>query len=205
MLTATTELEAVNALLMSIGEAPVNSLDSGLDDALIAKITLDEVSRTVQKHGWYFNTEDGFPIKSNIDKELVVPKNILKLDMQDTRYVLRGRRVYDRQKHTFKIEKDLKATVIIALDFEDLPESARQAIMYRAARIFQNRVVGSQVIYSFTKEDEATAMAELQSEELEAGNYTIFDSADAQRMLNTSPSTPVYRSLAGSHGGHIYE
>lgn len=205
MLTATTKLEAVNSMLMSIGEAPVNSLDSGLDDALIAETTLDETSKAVQKHGWFFNTEDNYPLKSDNDNEIVLPANILKLDMQTTRYVLRGKRVYDRQEHTFKITKDLKGTVIVGLEFDDLPESAKHAIMYRAARLFQNRVVGSKVIYQFTKEDENTALTELQAEELEAGNYSIFNNADVQRMLDTSPSVPAYKPLAGSYGGYLNE
>lgn len=205
MLTATTKLEAVNSMLMSIGEAPVNSLESGLDDALIAETTLNETSKSVQKHGWYFNTEDNFPLLKNVDNEIVVPNNILKLDVQNTRYVLRGKRVYDRLDHTFKIKKDLKGTVILGLEFDDLPESAKQAIMYRAARLFQNRVVGSTTIYQFTKEDEMSALQELQAEELEAGNYSIFDSADVQRMLDTSPSIAAVRLPAGQLGGYNYE
>lgn len=203
MLTATTQLEAVNVMLTSIGEAPVNSLSSGLEDALIADSILTETSRSIQKHGWYFNTEDNFPLNPDQSGTLVLPSNILKLDMQDTRYVLRGNRVYDRAKHTFNIGASLRGTVVLGLSFDTIPESARQAVMYRAARVFQNRVVGSQIIYQFTKEDENTALAELQAEELEAGNYTIFDSADAQRMLDTSPSTPSYKPYAGSLGGYI--
>ena len=44
----TTELEAVNIMLSSIGEAPVNSLSSGLVDAELAQTTLHNVSREVQ-------------------------------------------------------------------------------------------------------------------------------------------------------------
>ena len=44
-LTATTKLEAVNTLLSSIGEAPVNSLTSGLVDAELAETILDSTSR----------------------------------------------------------------------------------------------------------------------------------------------------------------
>ena len=53
----TTELEAVNIMLSSIGEAPVNSLSSGLVDAELAQTTLHNVSREVQAAGWSFNTE----------------------------------------------------------------------------------------------------------------------------------------------------
>ena len=48
MTTPTTELEAVNIMLSTIGEAPVNNLDSGLVDAETAETILKNVSRDVQ-------------------------------------------------------------------------------------------------------------------------------------------------------------
>ena len=44
-LSTTTKLEAVNTLLGSIGESPVNSLNSGLVDAKTAENIIDAVSR----------------------------------------------------------------------------------------------------------------------------------------------------------------
>ena len=56
-LSGTTELEAVNTLLHTIGEAPVNSLTGTLPiDATLANNTLSEVSREVQSAGWHWNT-----------------------------------------------------------------------------------------------------------------------------------------------------
>ena len=55
--TRTTELEAVNTMLSTIGEAPVNSLTGSLPtDASMAKNILNEVNREVQSGGWKFNT-----------------------------------------------------------------------------------------------------------------------------------------------------
>ena len=53
-----TELEAVNILLTTIGEAPVNTLTGNqVTDVSIANQVLNEVSREVQSQGWHFNTE----------------------------------------------------------------------------------------------------------------------------------------------------
>ena len=58
--TKMTELEAVNVLLTTIGEAPVNTLTGNqVTDVTIARQVLNEVSREVQSQGWYFNTENG--------------------------------------------------------------------------------------------------------------------------------------------------
>ena len=63
MTTPTTELEAVNIMLSTIGEAPVNNLDSGLVDAETAETILKNVSRDVQSHGWNFNSEPDYTLR----------------------------------------------------------------------------------------------------------------------------------------------
>ena len=56
-LSGTTQLEAVNTLLHTIGEAPVNSLTGTLPiDATLALNTINEISREVQAAGWHFNS-----------------------------------------------------------------------------------------------------------------------------------------------------
>jgi hypothetical protein len=62
-LVATTELEAVNAMLASIGEAPIDSLDGATQsDVQTAINILRDTTREVQTEGWRFNTEFGFEI-----------------------------------------------------------------------------------------------------------------------------------------------
>lgn len=65
-LVATTELEAINAMLSACGESP---LPAGTDlstatqaDVLMAVNTLRDILRGVQSMGWRFNTEFGFEI-----------------------------------------------------------------------------------------------------------------------------------------------
>lgn len=65
-LTATTELEAINAMLTGIGEQP---LPTGTDlatstqsDVAMALGILRDISREVQSMGWKFNTEFGFEL-----------------------------------------------------------------------------------------------------------------------------------------------
>jgi hypothetical protein len=56
-LSTTTKLDAVNTILIGIGEAPVNTLGSGLQEAEIAEVVLDNINREVQSKGWTFNTD----------------------------------------------------------------------------------------------------------------------------------------------------
>lgn len=62
-LAATTELEAVNAMLSAIGEAPIDDVDTATQaDVLMAINTLRNVTREVQSMGWRFNTEFGYQV-----------------------------------------------------------------------------------------------------------------------------------------------
>ena len=70
-LQPTTKLEAVNVMLTSIGEAPVNSLISGLEDAELAETILESVNKETQSKGWIFNTDLKVTLGLNADNEIV--------------------------------------------------------------------------------------------------------------------------------------
>lgn len=178
--TPTTQLEAVNQMLRAIGESPVPSLvgDVGVD-VVTAKATLTEVSRAVQLKGWLFNLEEGFPLpRSTETGEITVPANAAKVDIPAELYpevdaVQRGRRIYDRKNHTYRFSEDLTATVVFILPFEDLPETARQYIAYRAARKFQDTSVGSADLHRFNKSDENMARLEFEHDQAVDQNLNI--------------------------------
>ena len=88
MTTPTTKLEAVNSMLSTIGEAPVNSLTSGLVDAETAETILNEVSRSVQAHGWNFNSEPDYTVAADTSGNVVLPTEIIRADLanSETKY-----------------------------------------------------------------------------------------------------------------------
>ena len=62
-LALTTELEAVNAMLRAIGEAPVSTLTGATQVDVVAAIgILRDLAREVQEEGWRFNTEFGMEV-----------------------------------------------------------------------------------------------------------------------------------------------
>jgi hypothetical protein len=52
-----TELDAVNQILSSVGQAPVTTLDLQNPEVSIVLNTLREINKQVQAEGWIFNTE----------------------------------------------------------------------------------------------------------------------------------------------------
>ena len=59
------------------------------------------------------------------------------------------------------------------MEFADLPQAARYYISIRAARVFQNRVVGSDTLKGFTKEDEMYARVALKKYDADSAGYNM--------------------------------
>lgn len=186
----TSELDAINIMLATLGEAPINTIESeeGIPpDVAIAKNTLEEINREVQSRGWSFNTEEKIKLIPSEEGEIVLPANCLSFfpSFFDNALIQRGNRVYDKFKHTYNIGKAIEADVILLLNFEELPEVAKRFITIKAARIFQDRALSSEVLYKITSKDEQIAEVALISfnAELERNNInqdpysgTIFSS-----------------------------
>ena len=197
----TTKLEAVNVMLSTIGEAAVNSLSSGLLDAETAETILDNVTRSVQTTGWSFNEEVDYTLSPDSGGILNLPANCLRVDLAKSEskyrnanfdYVQRGTKLYDKINHTYAINETVKVDMIIILDFDELPEAARRFIAIRSARIFQERVVGSDTLSRFTDDDENQAWLDLLHSESDVNDYNIFDDSSTYRVLNRSINSKVF-------------
>lgn len=193
-LTPTTELEAINQMLSVIGESPVNTVeDTGIIDAVVARQILNQSSRDTQVVGWHWNTEIDFPLTQSFPEgELLLPPNTLKVDTtgadESLDLVQRGNRLYDRKNHTFAVKKDVLVEIVLFLPFDELPEAARSYIAMRAARVFQERMVGSDTLWRFNANDELKAWSTLQNAEAEAQDMNILsESPSVAAVLNRRP------------------
>ena len=186
LLTPTTELEAVNVCLANIGESPVSAITGDITvDAALARDLLRQVTREVQTHGFYWNTELNYKLIPNTADNLALPANVLSVDTtgddKNKDLVARGRILYDRVKHTYTFSEPVYVDIVVALGFEELPEIARRYIAVRAARIYQERVMGNGSISNFNTSDEDMARAALLAENMEiednnmmTGNASVY-------------------------------
>lgn len=170
-LSPMSELDAVNMMLLSIGQAPVNTLEvPGIKDVSFARLMLHNTNRQVQSRGWWFNRELGYELVPASNREIVLPGTVLEVVSSDPGRDLieRDRKLYDRDRHTFKFDDPVKVDVVWFLPFEDIPQVARDFVAMRAARIFQSQIVGSQILYQFTKEMELEAGALMTQQDMRA-------------------------------------
>jgi len=192
----TTALEAVNVMLGTIGQSPIDSLPSeggstSFVDAVTAEQILHETSRRVQTEGWEFNTDYEYSIAPNVSDEIIVPSNTLKIVPDNCYRYLRGRltqragKIWDRKEHTYEIGETYTYSITFFIPFDELPESARYYFTVKAARVFQDRMLGSDTLHRYSENDEAEARAllmEANDNEAENPNF-LDDDAESGRPI----------------------
>lgn len=183
----TTELEAINTILSTIGEAPLNTLTGSLPvDGTIAKNVLSEVAREVQSQGWHFNTHTNVTLARDTDNKLPIATNVVRVELDPLKYskgqydiVQRDSFLYNlaENKDTFDVNFE-KVKIVYLLPFTEIPEQAKRYITIRSARIFHDRTLGANTLHKFSVEDEAKALTILKQAESLTGDYSIFDTPE---------------------------
>lgn len=171
---AMSKLEAVNEMLLAIGQAPVNTLAvAGIRDVSVAESTLDNVSREVQSEGHGFNTftETLTPTANGF---LLVASDVLSIDALDARRTVIAvvdandsvLKLYDTDERTNVFADPLEVEVVKLLSFESLPQHARRYIVALAKLRFQASVVGSDMLNRLIGQELDMAYASFRRAEL---------------------------------------
>lgn len=189
-----TKLDAVNICLSSMGEPVINSLDGASVDAQIASDIIDETSRTLQSEGWHWNRER-HTISPNVSGEIALPPNTARIDTIENSFnidvIQRGGRLFDRSTNSYTFSSPLTLEIFVVLPFEDLPLAAKNLVTYRAARIFQTRVLGSETIAKFNSVEEQRAMLVLLQDEASIADYNML--SDSYQTASILDRGSVYR------------
>ena len=187
-----TELDAVNQILSSVGQAPVTTLDLQNPEVAIVLNTLREVSRQVQAEGWIFNTERSYElIPDAITKEILFPPNILQIDTNnydhksDYDVIRRNGKVYDRLNHTYQFEQPLKCDIVWMFDFTDLPPAIQAYITARAARMCSVKMVGDRELNALLQEQELLTRATAIEYDCNQGDYSMHGLRDGQNYYHS--------------------
>jgi len=188
------ELEAVNMLLAAVGEAAVSSLETATTvDVTQAKNLLSNINREVQQKGWHFNTEWDVVLSLDSDSRIPLGTTVLSIYSPSKMTTIRGREgspfLYDLDNNTFTWTASVNdAVTITLLDFEDIPQTARQYITTKAARIFQEEIIGQVSAETVNRQEEVEAYADLLDDEGERSGYNV--GYGTRDMYNT---TKLYR------------
>lgn len=130
-----------------------------------------EVTKDIQLEGFQWNMEDNYPLTASMPSgEITLPPQAVRIQFRepsDRELTLRGNKVYDRINHTYTFPEgsSIFVTITLMLAFNEMPEAARRYATLKALRIFQERVLGSQVLSQFQEQDEARARVALMADE----------------------------------------
>tara|TARA_R100001594_G_scaffold120337_1_gene155943 strand:+ start:1167 stop:1775 length:609 start_codon:yes stop_codon:yes gene_type:complete len=181
-ITPTSELQAVNIMLSTIGEAPVNSITGTTTvDVGTAKNILNETSMSIQSQGWNFNTHTNYKsLTLDSNNKVPLPSNCVKVDANSQHrylnYTLRDGYLYDMDNHTDVFtEAPSSVDIVLVQQFEHLPEYARQYITMKAARRFAARFVGDKEITQLIGQDEQEALMAFHQADSQESDVNILD------------------------------
>lgn len=175
MLLVTSELDAVNIILSSVGADVVDSIDTDVDvDVSNACRMIDRVSRDIQRKGWDFNTETITLHPSKTTKKILWDNTLLSYKSSDgNTYVKRGDYFYNATQGSFEFDKEIELKVIRAVDFDDLPDVFRNYIAAKAAYNFQQRYMGDNNASQDLMLEVQELYADIVDYDLHMGNYNM--------------------------------
>ena len=201
-----TELQAVNEILASVGQAPVTSLDQTNPDVALCYETLTDVSRQVQAEGWTYNKEYQFPIEVNSEKRVAIPANVLQMDLAESmpnygscETVIRSQNgqkyLYDRVKHSFEFDSDkIFVDIVWYFDWLDLPIPIQDYIVARSSTITSQRLITDANLFQMLQQQEVFARARALEYDCNQGDYTFFGHPEGHNFYQSyKPFHALYR------------
>ena len=207
-----TELSSVNSILMAIGQAPASRIYRSepetidLGDGPVAYKTdkyinpevaiihniLMEVNVDVQNEGWVWNRENNYPLTPDADGFILIPKNILRMDVSEndvyrtTDLVRREGKLYDKLNHTytFNPKTAIYFDMVWEFEYEDIPSVFKRYITLRASGRAATQLVSNPQLVQLLATQEVQARAACMEYECNQGDNTFF----------RTPAGTIYRS-----------
>ncbi|KQV99971.1 hypothetical protein [Rhizobacter sp. Root1221] len=187
-----TRLEAVNQIMVAIGESVILQEIEGAGDYANASAVIDAETRKVLAKGWSFNTEIQ-DLSPDVDGIVTVADNVLSIDPVDPGLdaVQRGARLYDRKTRSFVFTAPVEVRVILNFPFEDVPYAVQNQIVAMSAKKYQRGYVSSDTLDNYAREESAEAGADAADAESDVDDYNILDNPDLAYLRRRSYRGPL--------------
>lgn len=197
-----TELSAVNQILGSIGQAPVNNIGDLDDPNSVYKQSpeidfiynlLTSSNIEVQSEGWSFNREEHYTFTPDTSKHITIPKNVLQLDVceeevyRTTDVVQRDGKLYNKVKHSFEFDNPLDMNVVWLFPFEDIPQPYRRLITIKASVRAATQLVSNPTLVQLLQQQEAYARSICVEYECNQGDHNFLGMGQEQGYRSYEP------------------
>ena len=192
-----TELSAVNNILGSIGQAPINQLTFDNPEIQMIFNLLRDANVDTQAEGWHFNSE--YNVKFSPDsttKKIAISNDILSMDFHgnqaDRRFdlVRRNGFLYDKlstKDNKDEFDTDMYLDVVRLYTFENLPIIFRRYITYRASRVAATQLVANPALTKLLAVQEQQSRAALMEYECNQADHSMFGFEDGSSYQTYQP------------------
>ncbi len=201
-----TELSAVNAILGSIGQSPISSLDYDNPEVGFIFNILKEANQDVQNEGWTFNLEYHIKYTKGSDDKFIIESDVLRIDGTDawdrTRDFVRRKdttddiwKIYDRVNHTFLFPDDdyFYFNVVRLLSFENIPAPFQRYIIYKASGKAAVQLVANPQLQQMLSTFELQARAACMEYECNQGDHNFMGWPDESAYQSYKPYSALKR------------
>ena len=202
------ELSAVNQILGAIGQSPVTSLDYENPEISFVYQILQECNRDIQNEGWVFNRERYVEVTPDQNNEIVIPNNVLRMDLQGEYYrrttdtIWKEGKLYDKIQHTCKFDQQhnlvntngqVVMEVVYLYPFDELPPVFRRLVIYKASVRAASQLVQNPQLVQMLSINEQMARAAVMEYECNQGDYSMMGWPDGTSYVPYAPFRALQR------------
>ena len=194
-----TELSAVNSILGSIGQSPIQSLEFQNPEVSFVYQLLKESNTDVQNEGWVFNRENGYELTPNKYGEIWIPDNMLRMDVSDGQIwrtsdvVKRDGKLYDKLHHSYEFTGTIAFDIVWLFPFIDLPSVFKRYITTTASRRAATQLVTNPQLVQLLGSQEMQTRAAVMEYECNQGDYTLFGTPYGTAYSPYQPYKTLFR------------
>ena len=163
---------------------------------------IDQVVVELCSNGWYFNTSYKYEFIPDSLGFINLSSNILKL-VNNENYIKKSGKLYDPRNETFIFDEKVYADIVVLIDYQDLPEIAKDYVDIKSNRRFISLLsskLGKDkyrgLIQIYTEKEEKKALLNLRRENNKTAKLNIFNDKLVRRILdktnNPQPIIPNY-------------
>lgn len=187
------ELDVVNEMLSTLGEAPLNELDDEHPLVPAARRIIRIASYRIQAEAWWFNQEHVTLGNDPDTGEVMVPADAIRVDPKDRNWnlVQRGRRLYDPENATYNIRESVPAVLVRNIPFNDLPPTVQHAVSLTAQVEFNKSYDGDETKLSMLGAALNLARASMHAEHIRNVDANLLLAPAHQAKINFIRGTSI--------------
>ena len=182
-------LDAIYRLLGFVGTRAVPKVITTHPEVQKADSMLRLSIERMLKRGWWFNRVHDMEFVPEANGNIILPTNVLSIEpttynVYGSRLTMRGQKLFDSGNNTYIFECNVFLTVNQKLDWEDIPISAQDFIMFEAGAELVRDVINDTMKYNKLLKGKDESWTGLRTEEMNTEQVNVFSAGRVRDTRN---------------------